>query len=153
MNHRVSVQAPGPYARWSRAVASAGRAALSAAKSPPAEVTVVLTDDRTLRRLNRRFASLDRATDVLSFPAEADAERQDARYLGDVIISVPRAQRQAASRGHPVRSELSLLAVHGVLHLLGYDHTRPLQRRRMSDLHARALQRLGIRLGADPLAP
>ncbi|MEX0788209.1 MAG: rRNA maturation RNase YbeY [Anaerolineales bacterium] len=151
MSHRVSVHAPERYARWRRAVASAGRAALAAAKSPPAQVTVVLTDDRTLRRLNRRFASLDRATDVLSFPAEAPPRA--ARYLGDVVISVPRARRQAASRGHPVRSELSLLAVHGVLHLLGYDHARPLQRRRMGALHARAMERLGIRLGADPLAP
>jgi probable rRNA maturation factor len=153
MSHRVLVHAPERYAQWRRAVASAGRAALAAAGSPPVEVTVVLTDDRTLRRLNRRFASLDRATDVLSFPAEAEAAQRDARYLGDVVISVPRARRQAASRGHPMRSELSLLAVHGVLHLLGYDHARPLQRRRMGDLHAQALQRLGIRLGADPLAP
>jgi probable rRNA maturation factor len=55
--------------------------------------------------------------------------------------------------GHPVRAELSLLAVHGVLHLLGYDHVRPLPRRRMAKLHARALKRLGIRLHADPLTP
>jgi len=153
MSHRVSVHTAGRYARWRRAVASAGRAALEAAKSPPAEVTVVLADDRTLRRLNRRFASLDRATDVLSFPAEADAAQRGARYLGDVVISVPRARRQAASGGPPVQAELSLLAVHGVLHLLGYNHARPLQRRRMADLHARALRRLGIRLHADPLGP
>ncbi|MGH2626569.1 MAG: rRNA maturation RNase YbeY [Anaerolineales bacterium] len=151
MNHRVLVRGQPRYLRYRRAVASAGRAALAAARARRAELTLVLTGDRELRRLNRRFASVDRSTDVLSFGSGEPASRQNSRYLGDVVISVPRARRQAQSSGHPLDTELALLVVHGVLHLLGYDHARPLDRRRMSRLHARALGRLGLRLRHDPL--
>lgn len=151
MSHRVFVRGQARYRRYGRAVASAGRAALLAARSPQTEVTLVLTGDQELRRLNRRFASLDQPTDVLSFDSGEAASGKRGRYLGDVVISVPRARRQARSSGHPLGTELSLLAVHGVLHLLGYDHARPADRRRMSRLHARALGQLGLRLGRDPL--
>lgn len=75
--------------------------------------------DRTMRRLNLTFRGKDRTTDVLSFPGEATAE---GHHLGDVVISVPQAARQAAERGAPVGRELRTLMLHGLLHCLGHDH-------------------------------
>lgn len=93
----------------------------------PGEVTVVLTDDEGIQALNRDFLGLDAPTDVLSFSAQEDGgpfvtAPEVGGYLGDVIVSYPRAVAQAEERGYPVQQELNLLIVHGVLHLLGYDH-------------------------------
>ena len=91
-------------------------ARLVAALAPgAASLGVRFASDREVRRANRDFRGKDRATDVLSFPGEEG-------YLGDVLISVPTARRQAAAAGHPVERELRLLLLHGVLHCLGYDH-------------------------------
>lgn len=78
-----------------------------------------LTSDAEVRRLNRRFRSKDKPTDVLSFPGETTA---DGYHVGDIVISVPTARRQAAEAGHPVERELRVLLLHGLLHCLGYDH-------------------------------
>lgn len=80
--------------------------------------TCLLTDDRELERLNRSFLGNDYATDVLSFPSG------DSCSLGDIAISVQRAQEQAAALGHETADELKVLMLHGLLHLLGYDHER-----------------------------
>lgn len=89
-------------------------------------LALVITDDEHIRGLNRHFRKVDSATDVLSFPAEeGDAfvtPEEIAPYLGDIIISLPTAERQAAEEQHLLRDELALLVVHGCLHLLGYDH-------------------------------
>jgi probable rRNA maturation factor len=81
--------------------------------------TCLITDDPELRRLNREFRQQDYATDVLSFPS-----RQTLGFLGDVAISFPHAQRQAAEYGHAVGTEIEILMLHGVLHLLGMDHEK-----------------------------
>ena len=83
-------------------------------------VTLVVTTDRRIRRLNRLWRGIDKATDVLSFPAGADPG--PARHLGDVVISRETAARQARIEGHALATELRVLALHGLLHLLGYDH-------------------------------
>jgi probable rRNA maturation factor len=93
----------------------------------PGEVTVVVTDDEGIRELNRDFLGIDEPTDVLSFGIQKDsgpfvASPEAGKYLGDVIVSYPRAEEQAVEQGYPVQRELELLVVHGVLHLLGYDH-------------------------------
>jgi probable rRNA maturation factor len=85
-------------------------------------VTVVITTDRRIRRLNREWRGLDKATDVLSFPAGDDPG--PVRHLGDLVISRDTARRQARHEGHPLQTELRVLALHGLLHLLGYDHER-----------------------------
>ncbi len=88
----------------------------------PAELTLVLTEDSEVHTLNRQYREVDAPTDVLSFPAgETDPDTGNL-YLGDIVISLPRAQAQAAAEGHSLEDELRLLVVHGVLHLLGYDH-------------------------------
>jgi probable rRNA maturation factor len=82
-------------------------------------MTVALVADRRVRTLNRRYRGIDRATDVLSFPADARGT-----FLGDVVIATGVAARQARAAGHSVRTEYRVLALHGLLHLLGYDHVR-----------------------------
>ena len=96
-------------------------------QQPPLELSVLLTDDAQIQQMNRDFRGVDKPTDVLSFPAgEALPGMEDADpYLGDIAISVPYAARQAAQAGHDLAGELQLLVIHGVLHLLGYDHDAP----------------------------
>ncbi|MGB4870684.1 MAG: rRNA maturation RNase YbeY [Candidatus Promineifilaceae bacterium] len=96
-------------------------------QQPPLELSVLLTDDAQIQQMNRDFRGVDKPTDVLSFPAgEALPGMEDADpYLGDIAISVPYAARQAAQAGHDLAGELQLLVIHGVLHLLGYDHDDP----------------------------
>ena len=87
-----------------------------------ADLTLVLSDDAQLQKLNREYLGIDETTDVLSFPnGEIDLET-DRIYAGDLIISYPQAAAQAAAGGHSLEAELQLLVVHGVLHLCGYDH-------------------------------
>ena len=83
------------------------------------QVTVLLTTDAAIRRLNRQFRGKDKATDVLSFPAEGVGAEQIA---GDLAISVPTALHQAIERGHSLSTEVKVLILHGLLHLAGYDH-------------------------------
>ncbi len=92
-------------------------------------LTVVITDEEAVRELNRTYRGIDATTDVLSF-AMSEGEDiilpdEELPYLGDIIIAYPVAEQQAAQYGHSVQEELRLLAVHGVLHLLGYDHATP----------------------------
>ena len=85
-------------------------------------VTLVVTSDRRIRGLNRTWRGQDKATDVLSFPAGDDPG--PAPHLGDIVISRETAARQARHEGHSLATELRVLALHGLLHLLGYDHER-----------------------------
>jgi probable rRNA maturation factor len=85
------------------------------------EVNVLLTSDGAIRGLNRRFRGKNKATDVLSFPADATAPGAEA-IAGDLAISVPTARRQAAEQGHTLSTEIKVLMLHGLLHLAGFDH-------------------------------
>lgn len=111
------------------------RAALQYEGVPAAEVDVLITDDETVRELNRRYAGEDEATDVLSFSLREGEEfppPPDALpRLGEVILSLPTARRQAAEHGRTLRREVAHLLIHGTLHLLGYDHAEPEEEREM----------------------
>jgi probable rRNA maturation factor len=87
------------------------------------EVHVLLTGDRTIRELNRRFRDRDSATDVLSFP-DGECLPTGRVLLGEIVVSVDAARRQARSLGHDEVREIQELVLHGTLHLLGYDHER-----------------------------
>jgi probable rRNA maturation factor len=106
------------------------------------ELTLRVTGDRELRRLNRSFLGEDHATDVLSFPSGELAHG----YLGDLAISWPAVVRQAAAFGHDADAETALLAVHGLLHLLGWDHATPVEEREMTALTLACLEASGVRL-------
>ncbi len=106
-------------------------------------VTVVLTDDAHIRRLNAQYGDQDTATDVLAFPAGIPDPDTGSWYLGDIIVSLPHAARQAADAGHEFVHEVQLLVVHGTLHLLGLDHHQPEAQRRMWLIQEQALQILG----------
>jgi len=108
------------------------------------ELTVVLTDDARLQKLNRDYLGIDAPTDVLSFPASETDPETGARYIGDILISIPRAQTQATAAGHPLESEVQLLVVHGVLHLLGHDHADAEEKARMWKAQAEILESLGL---------
>ena len=122
----------------------AAQAALDLHAALDADLTLVLTGDERLQALNREYLGRDRPTDVLSFPAGETDPETGRRYLGDVLISVPRAVEQAAARGHALESELQLLVVHGVLHLLGHDHAQADEKARMWAVQAEILQGLGL---------
>jgi probable rRNA maturation factor len=108
------------------------------------DLSIVLADDKRLHELNRDYLEVDAPTDVLSFPASETDPETGARYIGDIIISVPYAARSAEKAGHPVESELQLLVVHGVLHLLGHDHAEPKEKARMWKAQAEILELLGL---------
>ncbi len=112
--------------------------------SAEADITIVLTDDAQLHELNREFLGVDAPTDVLSFPASESDPETGAAYLGDILISIPRAAQQAQAAGHPVEAEVQLLVVHGVLHLLGYDHAEVEEKALMWNEQAKVLERLGL---------
>jgi probable rRNA maturation factor len=105
-------------------------------------LTVAIVPDRRVRELNRRYRRTDKPTDVLSFPAGTPGERG---YLGDIVIAGGVARRQAAAAGHSLGTELRVLALHGLLHLLGYDHEH--DDGRMARLEARLRRRGGLREG------
>jgi len=123
----------------------AARAALEhEPESLECDLSIVLTDDARLQQLNRDYLGIDAPTDVLSFPASETDPQTGARYIGDILISMPRAQSQADAAGHPLESEVQLLAVHGVLHLLGHDHANPDQKALMWRTQAEILESLGL---------
>nr|WP_041304900.1 rRNA maturation RNase YbeY [Kyrpidia tusciae] len=117
-----------------------------------AEVSVVLVDDERIHELNRDYRGVDRPTDVLSFAMrEGEGEpvqtEEGRELLGDIVISVETAERQANQYGHSLRRELAFLAVHGFLHLLGYDHQSPEQERVMFGKQEEVLSALGLMRG------
>ncbi len=112
------------------------------------EMVVALVSDTKMRALNRQFRGIARRTDVLSFPADRNPRLPGTRrrFLGDVVIATRVAAKQARDAGHPVDEELRRLALHGLLHLLGYDHTR--DNGRMARFERRLWRRAGLAEGA-----
>jgi probable rRNA maturation factor len=113
-------------------------------QSAEGDLTIVLTDDEELHRLNRDFLGVDAPTDVLSFPASETDPETGAAYLGDILLSIPRAEAQAQAAGHSLADEARLLVVHGVLHLLGHDHAEPDDKAKMWKAQADVLDGLGL---------
>ena len=132
-------------------------AALAAENAPAGSVSVVVTDDATVQDLNREYRGIDAPTDVLSFglgglaqpleeePHEAFIMPDDLPLeIGEIVIAYPYAARQAAAAGRPLRDEIGLLVVHGVLHLLGHDHLEGDEEAAMHAREAAVLARFGI---------
>lgn len=109
------------------------------------DITVLIADPERIQTLNRDFRHVDRVTDVLTFPAwegEAIFAPSDG-YLGDIMICMERAKEQAEEFGHSLERELAFLAVHGTLHILGYDHMEPEEEALMRQRQREILERMG----------
>ena len=135
-------------------VRKAIRAAATAASTPRAELAIVLTDDSAIHALNRDWRGHDAPTNVLSFPAKRQAlphARKPAPPvpLGDIIIAFETAAKEAKADGKPLRDHLAHLAVHGFLHLIGYDHGKDRDAKKMESLEIEILAGLGV---PDPYA-
>jgi probable rRNA maturation factor len=117
------------------------------------DLAIALASDAEVRALNRRYRGQDRPTDVLSFPWDAGPSpsrasgREAVPPLGDVVVATGVARRQAADAGHSYATELKVLALHGLLHLLGYDHHSPNDNGRMRRLESRLRRKGGLEAG------
>jgi probable rRNA maturation factor len=114
-----------------------------------AEVAIVLTDDEAIRCLNRQWRGLDKPTNVLSFPARSRVRGRAPVLLGDIVIAYETTAKEASEEGKSFLHHVSHLAVHGFLHLLGYDHESHDEAETMENLERRILARLGV---PDPYA-
>ncbi|HHY10160.1 MAG TPA: rRNA maturation RNase YbeY [Firmicutes bacterium] len=117
----------------------------------PIEVSILFVTEEAMQSLNRRYRGIDEPTDVLSFPQEGDADFFPnvglPRNLGDIVISPKRAYGQAAEFGHSVKREITYLAVHGLLHLLGYEHDTREKQARMRSREEAVLRDLDLGRG------
>ena len=108
------------------------------------ELQIKISTDDVLQTLNLQYHDIDAPTDVLSFPIGFENPETGRHYLGDILVSYPQAERQAEQAGHSTENEVRLLVVHGVLHLMGYDHGTPEEKDEMWSVQDELLEKLGI---------
>ncbi|HMR05083.1 MAG TPA: rRNA maturation RNase YbeY [Polyangiaceae bacterium] len=150
----VRRRAPGAPKLSARAVRELGDVLLGAVDQAHAELSVLLTDDRTIHALNLEHRGKDKPTDVLAFPLdEDDVPPGMPRLLGDVVISLDTAARQARGRRRELLPEVRLLLAHGLLHLLGFDHDTPAKKKRMTRETRRLVRAAESQSDARPAGP
>jgi probable rRNA maturation factor len=108
------------------------------------DATIVFTDNKSIQKYNKDFRDVDSPTDVLSFCSDENDPLTGRRYLGDIVISTEIARTQAKSEGRPVVDELTMLIVHGCLHLSGMDHTQEMDAIEMKQMQEQILRDLGV---------
>jgi probable rRNA maturation factor len=135
--------------RSSATIKKAIVAAAKAASKRRAELAIVLSDDSAVRELNRHWRGKNTPTNVLSFPAAEPGKARASRHLGDIVIAYQTAAREAAAENKPFRHHLAHLAVHGYLHLIGYDHETDRAAQKMERLERAVLARIAV---PDPYA-
>jgi len=140
---RATATGAPPAVRVRRLLSRAARAA----RTEGSAVSVLFCADARMRSLNRRWRGKDKSTDVLAFPTNGAGAAAGRGFLGDIVISVPYAAREARRRREPAAREVDRLLVHGLLHLMGYDHET--DDGEMDAIEARVRRRLGI---SDPPA-
>lgn len=136
-----------PPSTWLRRLV---KEVLAAEGAGPVEMGLVIAGDDTVQRLNRDYRRIDAPTDVLAFSLQETSSPEEPfilppdglTHLGEVIICQPQAERQALEQGHSLRRELAILLVHGILHLLGYDHETPEEEPKMKAEEQRILSLL-----------
>lgn len=110
------------------------------------EVSLVFVGDKRIRALNKKYRGIDKVTDVLSFEGENDdvfiSPDNDTSYLGEIFICFPRAEKQAKEKKHSVKKEINILFVHGLFHLLGYDHIRDEDYKLMNKKESKLLRKI-----------
>ena len=128
MNWNIDIQIEKPFSNiqeeWLKAVVN--KVLLGEAIDVPVELSILITDDEIVQDLNLKYRRIDKTTDVLAFSMQEGEVfpigEDEARQLGEVIISYPQAKRQAAEHNNSIDKEIAILTIHGILHLLGYDH-------------------------------
>jgi probable rRNA maturation factor len=146
MSHKVIVHTNSDYGHAADALDAATRSTLAHEGAAPGKLSIVLVDEESMRQFNLRFAEVDAATDVLAFTDGSLDPDSGMTYHGDVIICYPIAEHQAALGGHSLSAELNLLAIHGALHLLGYDHDEEESQAAMWAVQDAILKELGCQL-------
>ena len=145
---QIDIQAQSPL--WEaqplagQTVRDAVIAAASALSTAGSEVSIVLTDNSTIRTLNRDWRGIDKPTNVLSFPAAGQKAGENARLLGDIIIAYETLERECDDENRIFLHHLAHLAVHGFLHLIGYDHQTDTQAEEMEGLESKIMTRLNM---------
>jgi len=141
---RIHIDLPLHYRMWIsiRECRNVAREALEASQDDNPEISLVFTNNRKIRKLNSTYRKINSPTDVLSF--QTNEKTESGTYLGDVVISVPKAVEQAKRNKHSVKAEIFLLIVHGILHLQGYDDQNKKLKNTMWVKQAEILGKLGI---------
>ena len=124
---------------------------LEVLKKPELDITVRLIDDGEMKSLNQTFRGEDKTTDVLSFNQDILDPETGRSYLGDIVISIPTAKKQAEVQGHQLEQECAFLAIHGTLHLLGYDHYEPKDKAEMWPLQDQIFKSISSGNGEEKL--
>lgn len=136
---RILLTADHPASAWSVRVLRRAARTFVQTLAPGGELSIVVTTDREIRQLNRQWRGKDKPTDVLSFPQDPKTG-----LLGDIVISLDTARRQAGEGGRPLSEELERLLAHGLLHLLGHDHETPDDAQRMAKAEVALLGQVGL---------
>lgn len=144
MTHVVLIHIDPEHKKFESTLYSVAQETLNAAHAPPGEVSIVLSNQQHVRELNKDYRNIDRPTDVLAFQGEIQDPGTGLADLGDVIIAFEIAETQAAVAGHAVEAELALLVVHGILHLLGFDHSTSEEKSEMWRIQSKILENLDL---------
>jgi probable rRNA maturation factor len=152
MSYSAHVRGGPEHKRYAQLIQHSAEEALHQSNAAPCDVSIALVDEPEMRRLNLSYAGEDHATDVLSFESGITDPDSNRLVLGDIVICLPIAQSQAELAEHTLEDELALLTVHGVLHLLGFDHAGVDDQRRMWDRQNAILGELGRSTGGPPEA-
>jgi probable rRNA maturation factor len=145
---QIDVQAQSPL--WKaeplaeKTVCDAVAAAAAALSTADSEVSIVLTDDSAMAVLNRDWRGIDKATNVLSFPAAGRQGSESVRFLGDIVIAYETLVRECGDEDRKFLHHLAHLTVHGFLHLVGYDHETDTQAEEMEGLESKIMTRMGM---------
>ena len=146
MNYEVFIQIDPEYQNKIHDLDKVAAATLSYLDAAAGDITLVFTGNEIIQRLNKEFMGVDQPTDVLSFPnGEQDIETART-YYGDIVLSIPLAEGQAKEGGHSLKEELTLLIIHGILHLMGFDHSSQEKRQRMWAIQDEILNLLGCEI-------
>lgn len=146
MNYEVFIHIDPTYQNKIHDLDKVATATLSYLDAAPGDITLVFTGNKTIQKLNKEFMGVDQSTDVLSFP-NGEQDIETARmYYGDIVLSIPVAEGQAKEAGHSLKEELTLLIVHGILHLMGFDHSNQDDRQRMWFVQDEILNLLGCEI-------
>ena len=142
MKYLIHIQTESNHSKYHAQLTQIANATLTYIAAPIGELTLVLGNEDQIQELNRKFRNIDQPTDVLSFKDDLQDPDSGIAYFGDVIVAVPIAEAQAMSAGHSIEAELSLLVVHGILHLFDYDHSTEVEEEEMWEIQSQILDLL-----------